>query len=215
MVLLISMFVMFESGFATKTSDVFISVTTGSKQIINHKIQHAKQTAVANALKLAVKNAFASLVTSQVMSSNLGFLYDQILSHSSDYIITYRIFSGIEHKNNFLVSVESNIDLALLEQTLLKAKILDTKEQTFNVNIQGKNFLARFIKLKQKLKQIPGIENMQPLEIGSDYTIMQIVYKGNSSQFADLIMLKTFSLFGLEILDVKDDFINIRFIEKK
>jgi hypothetical protein len=61
---------------------------------------------------------------------------------------------------------------------------------------------------------MPGIENMQPLEMGSDYAILQIFYKGQSSQFADMLMLKTFDSFGLEISDVNDDFMNIGFIEK-
>ena len=88
------------------------------------------------------------------------------------------------------------------------------QEHAFDVNIQGDNFLARFIALKQKLKQIPGIENMQPREMGSDYAVIQVFYKGKAAQFADMIMLKTFESFGLEISDVSDNFINIRFIEK-
>jgi hypothetical protein len=89
------------------------------------------------------------------------------------------------------------------------------KEHTFDVNIEGENFLPRFIALKQKLKQMPGIENMQPSEMGSNYAVMQIFYKGKSSQFADMLMLKTFGSFGLEISDVRDNFLTIRFIEKE
>ncbi|MEN8210887.1 MAG: hypothetical protein ABFR31_04155, partial [Thermodesulfobacteriota bacterium] len=88
------------------------------------------------------------------------------------------------------------------------------KEHAFDVNIEGENFLPRFIALKQKLKQMPGIENMQPSEMGSNYAVMQIFYKGKPSKFADMLMLKTFDSFGLEISDVRDDFLNIKFIEK-
>ena len=384
MMLLAIMIFMFEPSFAARNSDLFITVTTGSKKIINHNIQLAKQTAVSDALDIAVQNAFISLVSRQVMASNLDFFYDQILSNTSDYIITYRVLGGIENKAHYLVSVETKIDLVRLEQTLTDARILHTgdkpvilffiveklpsellsqywwgnnpipyqslaekiiinkmiqeqfiitgksdnrpdpsfynitftsiydveaaknlgremkadmiifgkagsseainrmgeektfnaditltgyylatgekvveskieaaaksdtaaegsilalsraanlsaidltekintfwmqnlrKEQAFDVKIEGENFLTRFIALKQKFKQMPGIENMQPLEMGSDYAILQIFYKGQSSQFADMLMLKTFDSFGLEISDVNDDFMNIGFIE--
>ncbi len=380
------MIFMSEPLFAARSSEVLTGVTTGNRKIINHDIQKAKQKAVSDALKIAVQNAFVALVPRQVMASNLDFFYDQILSNTSDYIITYRVIGGIENNNHYLVGVESKVDLALLEQTLTNAKILNTsqdkpvilffivektptdllsqywwgnnpipyqsiaekiiinkmsqeqfiitgageqrpdpssynitfdsiydieaakdlgremkadmiifgkagsseainrmgEEKTFNseinlqgynletgekviesrvqavakseiaqegnilaiskaadisaadlidkintfwiqnlrqehafdVNIQGDNFLARFIALKQKLKQIPGIENMQPREMGSDYAVIQVFYKGKAAQFADMIMLKTFESFGLEISDVSDNFINIRFIEK-
>ena len=80
--------------------------------------------------------------------------------------------------------------------------------------IKGKNFLPRFIALKQEFQQMSEIENMQPKEMGSNYAVMQISYKGNSSQFADAVMLKTFDSFGLEFLDITDTEVTIKFIEK-
>ncbi len=383
---MICMIFTLEPSFAARNSKVLSGVTTGNREIIDHNIQHAKQTAVSDALEIAVQKAFVSLVPRQVIASNLDFFYDQVLSNTSDYIITYRVIGGIKNNNHYLVGVESTVDIALLEQTLTNARILNTsqdkpvilffivektptdllskywwgnnpmpyqsitekiiinkmiqeqfiitgdgeqrpdpsfynitfnsiydikaakdlgremkadmiiigkaisleainrmgEEKTFNseinlqgynletgkkviesriqavaksnlsqegnalaiskaadisaldlidkintfwmqnlrqehvfdVNIEGENFLARFIALKQKLKQIPGIENMQPIEMGSDYAVIQVFYKGKAAQFADMMMLKTFESFGLEISDVSDKFINIRFIEK-
>ena len=65
------------------------------------------------------------------------------------------------------------------------------KEHAFDVRIEGDSFLPRFIALKQRFKQMPGIENMQPKEMGSNYAVMQVFYKGKSSQFANAVMLKT------------------------
>ena len=386
MVLLTGMIFMLEPLFAAGKSDVLTGVSTGIRKIINHNIQHAKQAAVSDALKIALQNAFISLVPRQVLASNLDFFYDQIVSHASDYIITYSVLGGIENNGRYLVGVESKVDLILLEQTLTNARILNAsqdkpvilffivektgsdllskywwgnnpipydslaekiitnkmvqeqfiikgnsksrpdpsfynitfdsiydveaaidlgrklkadmivfgkagsseainrmgeektfnseinlegyyletgekviesrvqaaaksniakegnilavsraaklsaadlidkintfwtqnlrKEHTFDVNIEGENFLPRFIALKQKLKQMPGIENMQPSEMGSNYAVMQIFYKGKPSKFADMLMLKTFDGFGLEISDVRDDSLSIRFIEK-
>ena len=380
--------IIFISGqsFAAKGSDVLTGVTTGKRKIINHNIQQAKQRAVSDALNFAVQNAFAELVSRQVFASNLNFFYNQILSHTSDYIITYRVLGGIENKGHYLVGVESKVDIKLLEKTLTDARILNAnhdkpvilffiaektpsdllpkywwgnnpvpyrslaeeiiinkmlqdrfiftgndvdrpdpsfynimfyslydiaaakdlgremkadmivfgkassseainrmgEEKTFNakvnlegynletgekvitsqveatvknemdkqgninaivkaanlsvkdlsekidaywaqnlrtehafdVIIEGENFLPRFIALKQRFKQMPGIENLQPKEMGTNYTVLQVFYKGKPSQFADAVMLKTFDSFGLEISDVINDIVFIKFIEK-
>jgi len=89
------------------------------------------------------------------------------------------------------------------------------KEHAFDLKIQGDNFLPRFIALKQRFKQMAGIENMQPKEMGSDYAVMQVFYKGKPSQFADAVMLKTFESFGLELSDITESLVTIKFIEKE
>ncbi len=88
------------------------------------------------------------------------------------------------------------------------------KEHAFDLRIEGGNFLPRFLALKQKLKQMPGMENLQPKEMGSTSAIMEVFYKGKPVQFADTIMLKTFESFGLEISEVTDELVVIKFIEK-
>lgn len=383
---LLSVMLVCEIVLAAQEQEVLTGITTGQRKIINHNIQYAKQKAVSDALEIAVQNAFAALVSRQAVAANLDFFYDQIVSNTENFIITYRVLGGMEHNNKYLAGVESKVNLTLLKQKLIDARILSTgtgkpvvvlflvekmpsdilsrywwgqnpipyesyaekiisdklkkerfvitgsgatrpdpsfyditfdsiydiqaakelgekmkadmiifgkataqeainrmgedktfdaritlsayeletsqkvielttqaaatsevdaegsvlalsraagqsadelveqldeywlkklrKEQVFDVSIKGENFLSRFIALKGKLKQIPEIENMQPKEMGSDYAVMEVFFKGNSSQFADMIVLKTFDKFGIEILEVRDNFVDIRFIEK-
>ncbi len=89
------------------------------------------------------------------------------------------------------------------------------KENVFDVKLEGDDFLPRYIALKQRFRQMAGIENMQPKEVGSNHAVLEMFYKGKSFQFADAIMLKTFDSFGLEILDVTNRLVVIRFIEKE
>jgi len=385
-VLFISVLFIFETSLAAKGSDVATSVTTGKRNIVSHNIQKAKQGAVSDALKVAVQNAFARLVSSQTFASNLDFFYDQVLSRTSDYIITYRVLGGVENRGAYLVAVESKVDTRLLEKKLTAARIINAnkdkpvvlffvaektpsdprpkywwgntpatyeslaekiiiekmlqdrfvvigndvrpdpsfynisfnsindlaaarelgrkmkadmivfgtagsseainrmgeertfnaeinldgynletgekvvssqvqavaksnmdqegiiqsiekaadlsardlsqkmdaywaqnlrKEHVFDVKLEGDDFLPRYIALKQRFRQMSGIENMQPKEVGSDHAVLEVFYKGKSFQFADAIMLKTFDSFGLEILDVADGLVVIRFIEKE
>jgi hypothetical protein len=62
---------------------------------------------------------------------------------------------------------------------------------------------------------MPEIINTLQKEIGSNSSLVQIQYKGNPSRFANAVMLKTFDSFGLEITDVTDTLVTIRFIEKQ
>lgn len=88
------------------------------------------------------------------------------------------------------------------------------KEHTFDLKLSGDNFLPKFIALKQRLREIPEFTTMIQKEIGSNSALVQILYKGTPSRFANAVMLKTFDSFGLEIMDVSDDLVTIRFIEK-
>ncbi len=372
---------------AATRGDVLTGVTTGKQKIYNQNIQEAKQQAVDQALETALQNAFASLVSREILAANLDFFYEQVASRTSDYIRAYRVMGGVESKGYYLVGVETKVDLALLEKKLTDARILsagkdkptilfliaektlddlqpkywwgkepvsysteaeqiimsqmleddfriagagpdrpdlsfydisfDTiyditaarnlgvqmkadmivfgkavssesinrmgdertfdavvsleayhletgekalsltqeaaaksqvpvightnaintaagaaagelsrrlaefwtnqlrRERSFEVRIEGDHFLPRFIALKQRFAQMPGIENMQPKEMGSDYALLEVFYKGKPGQFADTVMLKTFEAFGLEILAVTDSLVTIRFIEKQ
>ncbi|MFH2059972.1 MAG: hypothetical protein ABIJ59_13840 [Pseudomonadota bacterium] len=88
------------------------------------------------------------------------------------------------------------------------------KEHSFEVKIEGDNFHPRYLALTRRFKQMPGIENMQPKEMGSSYGIIDMFYKGKASQFANALMLKTFDDFGFEFLEVSDHLVSIRLIEK-
>lgn len=89
------------------------------------------------------------------------------------------------------------------------------KESSFEVFIQGEGFLPRFLALKQKFQNIRDIQNMQPREIGSDHAVMEVVYKGSPQQFANALLLKTFDGFGIEIAEVSEEGLRIRFVEDR
>jgi hypothetical protein len=382
--ILMSSLVLPVNSLAAGGPDVLTGVTTG-KYRIGKDMPGAKRKAVNQALERAVQNAFASLVSRQVFASNLEFLYDRLLPGAADYVITYRVLDGIQHKGQYLVGVESKIDLALVEKRLQDARILNAgkdkpvvlfliaeqapadilprywwgnnpepytsrteiilkaelaqnrvmfahsgteypdpsfyniefesiydakaamnlgralkadmvimgkagasessnrmgdektfdavidlrgydlasgktvlqtstkatatsvvetegavqaltqaaqaagtelgrkidtfwsqnlrQEKSFDLAIEGDNFLPRFIALKKRIRDIRDIENMQPKEIGSAHAVMEIVYKGSPAQFADAVLLKTFEGYGLEIAEVSEELVKIRFVE--
>jgi hypothetical protein len=118
----LGLLLMVETSFAAGAAT---NVTTGRQKIINQNIPRAKKKAVEEALEVAVQNAFASLISRQVFAANLEFLYERLLPMTSDYVITYRVLGGMQYKRDYLVGVESKVNLELLEKHLTDARILN------------------------------------------------------------------------------------------
>ncbi len=106
---------------------------------------------------------------------------------------------------------KAGMDLAQKIETFWRQAL--RREKQFDLIIEGDQFLTRFISLKRRMRDIRDIENMQPKEIGAKHAVMGMTFKGNASQFANALLLKTFEGFGLEILEVTDDQVKIRFTE--
>ena len=86
------------------------------------------------------------------------------------------------------------------------------EKKTFDLYVEGDNFLTRFIALKTQLKEIREIEDISPRELGSSHAIMEVAYKGTPAQFANAVILRTFEEFGIEVSMVLDDAVKIRFV---
>ena len=86
------------------------------------------------------------------------------------------------------------------------------EKRTFDLYVEGDNFLTRFIALKRQLKYIREIEDISPRELGSSHAIMEVSYKGTPAQFANAVMLRTFEDFGIEVSMVSDDAVKIKFV---
>ncbi len=86
------------------------------------------------------------------------------------------------------------------------------EKKTFDLYVEGDNFLTRFIALKRQLKDIREIEDISPRELGSSHAIMEVSYKGTPAGFANAVMLRTFEEFGIEVSMVSDDAVKIRFV---
>jgi len=86
------------------------------------------------------------------------------------------------------------------------------EKKSFDLYVEGDNFLTRFIALKRQLKDIREIEDISPRELGSSHAIMEVSYKGTPAQFANAVMLRTFEDFGIEVSMVSDDTVKIKFV---
>ncbi len=88
------------------------------------------------------------------------------------------------------------------------------KETHFQLILQGENFLPRFLAVKQKIMDMPGVIRVQPLQMGVSKAVIDMVYQGAVGKFADQLMLKSFPDFGVQIAESGGNSIALRFIEK-
>lgn len=109
------------------------------------------------------------------------------------------------------------VDLAYAELSaqLDQSWIPKKKEPiTFTIRIQGNQFLPRFIALEKQFAKMTGIQNVVPRQIGSDQAVLEMIFKGSTEQFARHIMRKTFDGFGIEIAELTETDVSIRFIDE-
>ena len=88
------------------------------------------------------------------------------------------------------------------------------KQQNFDLRVSGNIFLPRFITFKQRLDEIQGVETVMQKEAGTSNALLEIRYKGSTDQFANAVMLKSFDTFGVEIIEVTENSIDIRLTDK-
>lgn len=87
--------------------------------------------------------------------------------------------------------------------------------RAIETRVEGADYLSSFIMLRKVLNNMPGIEDVQTKEIGTDQAVVDIVFKGNAGKLADLLMLKNFDSFGIEMSEVTEDSMVIRFVTKE
>ncbi len=80
------------------------------------------------------------------------------------------------------------------------------------VIVKGTSRLANFVMFRRTLYEMPGIEDVQIREMKSDEATIVVDFKGNSKEFADAIMVKTFDEFGINIYEVSPTSLKIELI---
>lgn len=100
--------------------------------------------------------------------------------------------------------------------TILKNRWAEqgTDFKTIKAKIEGSDYLSSFIMLRKTLSTMNNIKDVQTQELSSEQAIVNISFKGNGTTLANTLMLKSFDNFGLELSEVTEDSLTIRFIPK-
>ena len=210
------LFFMFLSPIAQANDDfeIITIIATNKVEKNNKNISMVKKEAVLNALNLSVQRAMINMITVTKISQNLEFLYDLI--NLQKYILSYKVIGELEKRTHYIVAVESKINAQALEKFFMDYGIIDKKinikEKIIKTKIQGKDYFTNFIILKRILREIKGVQDIETKEISSDYALVDIILHGSIEKFANSLMEKTFDSFAIEISDIIDNSLVIKFL---
>ncbi|OQY01825.1 MAG: hypothetical protein B6I26_02350 [Desulfobacteraceae bacterium 4572_130] len=210
------LFFMFLSPLAQGNDDfeIITVIATSKIEKNNENISKVKRKALLNALNLSVQRAMVDMMTVTKINQGLEFLYSLI--NLQKYVLSYRVIAELEKRTHYIVAVESKINAVTIEKLFIEHRIIDKKtniqETIIKTKIQGKQYFTNFIKLKRILKKIKGIQDIQTKEISSDYALVNIIFNGSTEKFTNTIREKTFDSFAIEISDIINNSLVIKFI---
>ena len=78
--------------------------------------------------------------------------------------------------------------------------------------VQGTGYLANFVKFRKMLKNMPGVEGLQILEILPDQATLTVDYQGSARALADALILNPYDNFGINIFEVLDKSIKLELV---
>ena len=80
------------------------------------------------------------------------------------------------------------------------------------VELTGTKNLANFVMFRRMLNTIPGVEGLQVRELKADTAVLNVDYKGKTSDLADALMLNAFETFGINIFEVTENSLKVQLI---
>ncbi len=117
--------------------------------------------------------------------------------------------TGIEEAFNKAGTLAGKELLSAIDQNLIEQ---NNGPGIIEITIKGTDYLSSFIMLKRIMNKMDGIQDIQTKELGSDQAVADIKFLGSAKKLANALMLQTFDSFGIEISDVKDASLTIKFV---
>ncbi len=117
--------------------------------------------------------------------------------------------TGIEEAFNKAGTLAGEELVSAIDQNLIEQ---NNGPGIIEITIQGTDYLSSFIMLKRIMNKMDGIQDIQTKELGSDQAVADIKFLGSAKKLANALMLQTFDSFGIEISDVKDASLTIKFV---
>ena len=159
---------------------------------------------------MGTEKAYKSTVALEAFQVSSG---DRLTSFTTDAVVKSDFSqTGIEDS---LTQSGTQAAQSLLSQLDAAWSGKASGPQTIETRIEGDDYLSSFIMLRKILNSMSGIKDIQTKELSSDNAVVDIIYQGNGRKLADALMVQTFDSFNLNISDVTDRSLTIRFIPQK
>ncbi|MFW6284180.1 MAG: hypothetical protein ACOC1H_02185 [Desulfosalsimonas sp.] len=100
----------------------------------------------------------------------------------------------------------------LSEQTIsLWRNAAETREK-FQIRVHGKGLLPFLERLRQAIRQHPGVSDLQTTEMTSENAVLEMKYAESAQQLGNHLLMHSFEDFGINIMEISPKSMNIEMI---
>jgi hypothetical protein len=192
-------------------------MVVGSGKMGEGDIGRARQSAILNALREAVRISLLEFVPSPILEENTVTLDMEIFSQVTQYVHTFKILSETERTDGHEVLLQAQVDLQKVRESLSAIGLLGEKV------VQGEIVRIRMVLaevsryhwyrefedfLREGLSFIRGVQ-LRSVMTG-EFT-MDIELIGDIQSLIDALTTKEFGGFFLEINQALEDQVMVRF----
>ncbi len=196
-------------------------MVVGSGEMVTGNVGRARQDAILNALKEAVRISLLEFIPAPMLEENTVTLNMEIFSRVTQYVQTFKILSETGRDDGHEVLLQAQVDLHKLKDSLSALGLLGEKVVQEEI-VRIRMVLAEvsrypwYREFEDFLRE--GLEFVRGVQLRSVMTgefTMDIELAGDIQSFLDALTTKEFEEFFLEIHQTLEDQVMVRFMPKE
>lgn len=192
-------------------------MVVGSGETIEGDVGKARQSAIMNALKEAVRISLMEFIPSSVLEENDIALHTEIFSRVTQYVQTFKILSETGKADRHEVLLQVQIDLHKLRDSLASMGLLEervTEEEVVRIRLMLAE-VSRYPWYREfedfLRKDLGFVRGVWLRYVMTGELTMDIELVGDTQSLLDALTTKEFEGFSLEIDRGAEDQITVRF----
>ena len=206
---------------ATELPQVKELMVVGSGEMVAGNVGRARQDAILNALKEAVRISLLEFIPAPMLEENTVTLNMEIFSRVTQYVQTFKILSETGRDDGHEVLLQAQVDLHKLKDSLSALGLLGEKVVQEEI-VRIRMVLAEvsrypwYREFEDFLRE--GLEFVRGVQLRSVMTgefTMDIELAGDIQSFLDALTTKEFEEFFLEIHQTLEDQVMVRFMPRE
>ncbi|MCD6487318.1 MAG: hypothetical protein J7K35_08340 [Syntrophobacterales bacterium] len=207
---------------AFSSPDTIRIETEGTYVVSDGDRTPARDHAIDNSMRKAVRQAVLMLISEDVEADNADVIDDNIYSKSEDYIQEYRILKEGMEDDLYRVRVRVSLSVGDIKNDLGTLGVLTDEWQpeeyitmVVMVMVSGIEKHSDFKMIRETLEtDIKGVDAVRLRRMGSDVVVMDVDVQGDATGLANKLIVKDFKDFSLYVTDVTPDIIKLNLVKE-
>jgi hypothetical protein len=191
--------------------------TSGTIIILEENVARARNMAIANGKRNAIEAAIKELIPEHVAYENYDSINEQIYHRQERFIDTFRILTERLGADVYEVTLESTVNTDNLREALVALGLIDENQWSepsrFQVEIQGVSCSNCLRAIEDYLRsEMRGVEEVSLYSIRPGVFTLDILFRGDSETFRDILLSKYFKGFHLDLEGMDGKNLQVRMV---